>query len=103
MREVLRREMESCSCLSKTLQLFAYIIPLYLPMYLLGTVWLIINTQRAAIEETKAVFPPLRERITDALKKLEEQLEAGQASGASEEEITKAKEVIKSAQDAAKQ
>ncbi|EKD20649.1 uncharacterized protein L3040_006373 [Drepanopeziza brunnea f. sp. 'multigermtubi'] len=58
-----------------------------------------LKQERAAIEETKAVFPPLRERISDALKKLEDQVETAQSSGASEEEIVKAKEVIKSAKD----
>lgn len=57
--------------------------------------------KRAAIEETKAVFPPLRQRITDALQKLEDQLELGQERGASEEEIAKAKEVIQQAKAAA--
>jgi tubulin-specific chaperone A len=49
------------------------------------------------------VFPPLRQRITDALAKLEDQLEAGQAGGASEEEIKKAKDVIKLAKEATKE
>ena len=49
--------------------------------------------QRAAIEETKAVFPPLRERIILATQKLEDKLEA-QDGSAPEEEVTKAKEVI---------
>ncbi len=49
------------------------------------------------------MFPPLRQRITDALAKLEDQLEAGQAGGASEEEVAKAQEVIKLAKDAAKE
>lgn len=62
----------------------------------------LISTQRAAIQETKNVFPPLRERIKDALQKLEDQVEEGQSNGASEEEITKAKEVIKSAKEAAR-
>ncbi len=48
------------------------------------------------------MFPPLRQRITDALAKLEDQLEAGQAGGASAEEITKAQEVIKLAKEATK-
>jgi len=61
-----------------------------------------VTRQRAAIEETKAVFPPLRQRITDALAKLEDQLEAGQASGASEEEVKKAQEVIALAKEATK-
>lgn len=57
--------------------------------------------QRAAIEETKAVFPPLRQRITDALQKLEDQIEVAQQSGASPEEIAKAKNVIDQAKAAA--
>ena len=56
--------------------------------------------QKTAIEETKAVFPPLRQRITDAIHKLEDQLEGGAGS---EEEVKKAKEVIESAKVAAKE
>jgi len=44
--------------------------------------------------ETLAVFPPLRQRITDAMQKLEDQLGAlGQENG-SDEEIMRAKEVL---------
>jgi tubulin-specific chaperone A len=49
------------------------------------------------------VFPPLRQRITDALAKLEDQLEAGKAGGASEEEVKKAQEVITLAKEATKE
>lgn len=56
--------------------------------------------KRAAIEETKAVFAPLRVRIAAALQKLEDQLELGEEKGAAEEEITKAKEVIEEAKAA---
>jgi tubulin-specific chaperone A len=49
------------------------------------------------------VFPPLRQRILDGLAKLEDQLEAGQASGASEEEVKKAQDVIKLAKEATKE
>ena len=52
--------------------------------------------QRTAIEETKAVFPPLRQRIEDALAKLEDRLEADGGS-ASEEEVSKAKNTIEEA------
>jgi len=62
-----------------------------------------LKQERTAIEETKAVFPPLRQRITDALAKLEDQLEAGQAGGANEEEVKKAQEVIKLAKEATKE
>ncbi|KAK0108597.1 hypothetical protein ONS95_003393 [Cadophora gregata] len=62
-----------------------------------------LKQERAAIQETKNVFPPLRERIKDALQRLEDQVEEGQTNGALEEEIAKAKEVIKNAKEAAKQ
>lgn len=55
---------------------------------------LIYSPKHAAIEETKAVFPPLRQRIRAAILKLEEQLETGQENGATDEEIAKAKDVI---------
>lgn len=58
--------------------------------------------QRTAIEETKAVFPSLHQRIADGLAKLEDQLEAGQAAGATEEEVTKAKGVIEQAKEVGK-
>ncbi|KAH7364787.1 tubulin binding cofactor A [Rhexocercosporidium sp. MPI-PUGE-AT-0058] len=60
------------------------------------------SIQRAAIQETKNVFPPLRERIKDALQKLEDQVEDGESNGADEGEITKAKEVIESAKQASR-
>lgn len=56
-------------------------------------------SQRKAIEETQAVFPPLRQRIADALQKLEDLLESGNAT---EEETTKANGVIKLAEEATK-
>ncbi|KAG4414746.1 hypothetical protein IFR04_012133 [Cadophora malorum] len=62
-----------------------------------------LNQERAAIQETKNVFPPLRERIKDALQKLEDQVEEGQSNGASEEEISKAKDIITSTKEAASQ
>ncbi|KAL5320336.1 hypothetical protein ACEPPN_011137 [Leptodophora sp. 'Broadleaf-Isolate-01'] len=57
---------------------------------------------RAAIQETKNVFPPLRERIKDALQRLQDQVEDGESNGADEAEITKAKEVIESAKEASR-
>lgn len=56
--------------------------------------------QRAAIEETKAVFPPLRERIKNAIMKLEDKLEAAQEGGSAKEEITRAKDTIQLAKAA---
>jgi tubulin-specific chaperone A len=58
------------------------------------------NSKQTAIEETRAVFPPLRQRIADAVQKLEDQVEAGRAT---DEEITKAKEAIEKAKEATKE
>jgi len=62
-----------------------------------------LKQERTAIQETKAVFPPLRQRIEDALFRLEDQVAAGEGSGATDEEISKAKEVIQSAKKAVKE
>lgn len=47
------------------------------------------------------MFPPLRQRIGDALAKLEDQVEAAKQSAAPEEEIKKAQDVIVQAKEAA--
>ncbi|KAH8814882.1 tubulin-specific chaperone-like protein Rbl2 [Xylogone sp. PMI_703] len=57
-----------------------------------------LNQERAAIEETKAVFPSLRKRIEDAVQKLEDVLDS--ASTANEDEVTKAKDAIQQAKAA---
>lgn len=90
--------------MSKTLYLFADDIfaiclplnPSLVPLRLQST------SSTLPLKKPKPSSPPLRERITDALKKLEAQAEVGEVSGASEEEITKAREVIKSAKEATK-
>jgi len=56
-----------------------------------------LKQERAAIEETKAILPTFRPRIIDAVEKLQDQLQAGQQSGASEEEVRKAKDVLEKA------
>ncbi|KAH6666008.1 tubulin-specific chaperone-like protein Rbl2 [Halenospora varia] len=58
-----------------------------------------LKQERTAIEETRAVFPPLQLRIEDALHKLEDQLERSQGD-ANEAEVGKAKEAIESAKKA---
>jgi tubulin-specific chaperone A len=47
------------------------------------------------------VFPPLRQRIEDALHKLEDQLEDGRSKGASDAEVSAAEETIAKAKEAA--
>lgn len=60
--------------------------------------------QKQAMEETKGVFGPLRNRITDAIAKLEEQMAIAESEGAesSAEELAKAKEMLKQGQDTLK-
>ncbi|KAK4116455.1 tubulin binding cofactor A [Canariomyces notabilis] len=59
----------------------------------------ILKQERTALEETKAVFGPLQQRIADAVQKLEEQLAISESDGtASEEELKKAREAIESGQ-----
>lgn len=57
-----------------------------------------VPKQRQAVNETKAVFGPLRQRITDAVAKLEEQIalsESGADGGdGSAEQLAKAREVL---------
>ncbi|KAI6904309.1 hypothetical protein D0869_06882 [Hortaea werneckii] len=61
-----------------------------------------LRQERRAAEETKAVFPQLRQKIQDALAKLEQQLEQDKGPGdqSTPEDITKAKEAILGAKHA---
>lgn len=55
------------------------------------------------MEETKVVFGPLRNRITDAVAKLEEQIAITESEGgASETELQKAEEILKQGHDTLK-
>ncbi len=55
--------------------------------------------KKTALEETKKVFDPLRERIVLAVQKLEEQLAISESEGtAPEEELKKAKDALGSGQ-----
>ncbi|KAF8848442.1 tubulin-specific chaperone-like protein Rbl2 [Acephala macrosclerotiorum] len=53
-----------------------------------------LKQERTAIEETKAVFPPLTERLEEALHKLEDKLDAEKSNSASAEEVSKAEGVM---------
>jgi len=53
-----------------------------------------LKQERTAIDETKAVFPPLTERLENALHKLEDKLDAEKSNGASPEEVSKAEGII---------
>ncbi|MCJ1375924.1 hypothetical protein MMC20_007162 [Loxospora ochrophaea] len=58
-----------------------------------------LKQERQGVEETKAIFPSLREKIKLAVEKLEQQLEVQKQSGKESDvqDITKAKEAIASA------
>ena len=47
-----------------------------------------------AVEQTKAVFGPIKKRIDDAVIKLEEQIAIGEGAGATETELEQAKTVL---------
>ncbi|MCJ1393993.1 hypothetical protein MMC18_006870 [Xylographa bjoerkii] len=56
----------------------------------------ILKQEKRGIEETKAMFPELRDRIKAAMERLDLQLEAAKEAGSisNVEEITKAKEAM---------
>ncbi|GAB7360870.1 hypothetical protein MBLNU230_g0856t1 [Neophaeotheca triangularis] len=57
-----------------------------------------LRQEKKAAEETKAVFPQMKTKITEAKEKLDEQLASGEEH--SPEEITKAKEAAAAAMTA---
>ncbi|KAG7293091.1 hypothetical protein NEMBOFW57_003137 [Staphylotrichum longicolle] len=64
----------------------------------------ILKQEKTALDETKAVFEPLRRRIADAVEKLEEQIAISESDGTgSEEELAKAKEALKAGQKVAEE
>ncbi|CAM1506930.1 Fc.00g065710.m01.CDS01 [Cosmosporella sp. VM-42] len=54
----------------------------------------ILKQQQTAVEQTKAVFDPLRQRIADAIAKLEDQIAVREESGAPAPEMEQAKEIL---------
>ncbi|KAI0430199.1 tubulin binding cofactor A [Xylaria sp. FL1042] len=55
----------------------------------------ILKQEQKAVEETRAVFAPLRERIVEAVQRLEEQIATAESEGATADEIAKANEALK--------
>ncbi|KAL5436178.1 hypothetical protein PMIN05_006881 [Paraphaeosphaeria minitans] len=55
----------------------------------------ILRQEKQGLEETKTVIPTVRAKISDALEKLEDQIEAG--GDAPAEEVTKANDAIEKA------
>jgi tubulin-specific chaperone A len=58
--------------------------------------YIIANTppQQKAMEETKAVFEPLRQRIAEAVLKLEENIAVAESESSATDQIEKAKEAL---------
>lgn len=64
-----------------------------------GNAAFMLKQEQKAVEETRAVFAPLHERIADAVRRLEEQLATAESEGASAEDVAKAKDALKLGQD----
>ncbi|KAI0016446.1 tubulin binding cofactor A [Xylariomycetidae sp. FL0641] len=61
-----------------------------------GNAEFVLKQEQRAMAETQAVFAPLRERIVDAVQRLEEQVAAAESEGgAPADEVAKAKEALK--------
>jgi hypothetical protein len=56
-------------------------------------------SQQTAVEQTKAVFAPLREKIAVAVERLEEQLAMSEQLDASGDEVQQAKEALAKAKE----
>ncbi|KAI1183334.1 tubulin binding cofactor A [Nemania serpens] len=64
-----------------------------------GNATFMLKQEQKAIEETRAVFAPLRERTLEAVQRLEEQLATAESESAAADEIAKARETLKLGQD----
>ncbi|KAI3342630.1 tubulin binding cofactor A [Ustulina deusta] len=64
-----------------------------------GNAPFILKQEQKAVEETRAVFAPLRERIVEALQRLEEQIATAESEGAAADEITKANGALRLGRD----
>ncbi|KAF4964158.1 hypothetical protein FSARC_7908 [Fusarium sarcochroum] len=53
-----------------------------------------LKQQQTALEQTKAVFEPIRQNIAAAVEKLEEQLAVSEQLNAPEEQVKQAKETL---------
>jgi tubulin-specific chaperone A len=55
------------------------------------------------VDETRAIFAPLKQRTEDAVTKLEEQIALAESAGnAKDDHLSKAKEALKQGKDALK-
>ncbi|RTE74112.1 hypothetical protein BHE90_011473 [Fusarium euwallaceae] len=59
-----------------------------------------LKQQQTALEQTKAVFEPLRKKIVAAVQKLEEQITVSEQNGGQDEQVQLAKETLEKAKAA---
>ncbi|KAJ8123997.1 hypothetical protein ONZ43_g179 [Nemania bipapillata] len=59
-----------------------------------GNAEFMLKQEQKAIEETRAVFAPLHERIAEAVQRLEEQIATAESDSADAGEIKKAREAL---------
>ncbi|VUC28669.1 unnamed protein product [Clonostachys rosea] len=59
-----------------------------------------LKQQKLAVDETKAVFDPLRKRLADAVAKLEDQVALAADGAASETELQNANDALAKAKEA---
>ncbi|RBR20785.1 uncharacterized protein FIESC28_05138 [Fusarium coffeatum] len=59
-----------------------------------GNASFMLKQQQTALEQTKAVFGPLREKIAVAIERLEEQLAVSDQLNVPEEQVQQAKETL---------
>ncbi|KAI0523717.1 tubulin binding cofactor A [Xylaria bambusicola] len=64
-----------------------------------GNAAFILKQEQKAVEETRAVFVPLRERIVEAMQRLEERIATAESEGAAADEIAKANEAMQLGRD----
>ncbi|KXJ96024.1 tubulin binding cofactor A [Microdochium bolleyi] len=60
-----------------------------------------LKQEQRALGETKAIFAPLREKIADAVQRLEEHIATAESEGGPADEIAKAKEALEQGKAAA--
>ncbi|KAI1466906.1 tubulin binding cofactor A [Daldinia caldariorum] len=59
-----------------------------------GNSGFVLKQEQKAVDETRAVFEPLNQRIEEAVQRLEEQIATAEGEDAPAEEIAKAKEAL---------
>ncbi|KAK5624737.1 hypothetical protein RRF57_000453 [Xylaria bambusicola] len=64
-----------------------------------GNAAFILKQEQKAVEETRGIFVPLRERIVEAMQRLEERIATAESEGAAADDIAQGNEALKLARD----